>query len=102
MVSTGAGRKGSRWRRAQALCMATGEATHTPCWICRRPIDYELTRARPPHRLADTAHHIIGLAQGGDPLDPDNLTPAHRGCNTSASNRLRGTARRRRAVRDIA
>jgi HNH endonuclease len=51
---------------------------------------------------AGTAHHIIGLAQGGDPLDPDNLTPAHRGCNTSASNRLRGTARRRRAVRDIA
>ena len=80
--------------------MATGEANRTPCWMCGRPIDYEFTRARPLHRLAGTAHHIIRLAQGGDPLDPANLAPAHRGCNTSESNKLRGgKARRRRAVR---
>lgn len=71
-----------------------------PCWMCGQPIDYKLSRARPLHHLAGTAHHIIGLTQGGDPLDPTTLTPAHRDCNTAASNRLReGKARRRRAVR---
>jgi hypothetical protein len=33
---------------------------------------------------------VIGLAQGGDPLDSANLVPAHRNCNTAESNRLRG------------
>ncbi|MBV9651687.1 MAG: HNH endonuclease [Pseudonocardiales bacterium] len=69
--------------------MADAEASCTPCFLCGRPIDYQLTRARPLHRLAGTVHHIIGLAQGGDPLDPTNLVPAHRGCNTRESNRLR-------------
>ncbi|HEX4103843.1 MAG TPA: HNH endonuclease [Pseudonocardiaceae bacterium] len=64
--------------------------------MCGRPIDYELTRARPLHRLAGTVHHIVGLAQGGDPLDPANLTPAHRGCNTRHSNLLRAFARKPR------
>jgi hypothetical protein len=26
-------------------------------------------------------HHIVGLAEGGDPTDPVNLAPAHRSCN---------------------
>ncbi|MGH3810412.1 MAG: HNH endonuclease [Pseudonocardiaceae bacterium] len=88
-----AGRKGSRWRRAQAHCMAMGEARRTPCALCGQPIHYEFTKLRPLHRLAGTAHHIIGLAQGGDPLDPANLAPAHRGCNTIESNRIRRLAR---------
>jgi 5-methylcytosine-specific restriction endonuclease McrA len=76
--------------------MATGQANRAPCWMCGRPIDYEFTRARQLHRLAGTAHHIVGLAQGGDPLDPLNLAPAHRGCNTRHSNRLRALARKPR------
>lgn len=90
MVSKGPGRQGSRWRRAQALCIATGEANNTPCGVCGRPIDYTLTKARPRHRLAGSAHHIISLAQGGHPTDQANLTPAHRGCNTAVSNQQRG------------
>lgn len=74
--------------------MAAGEANRTPCYACGRPISYELTRAMPQHAMAGTVHHIIGLAQGGDPLDPANLTPAHRGCNTRLSNRIRGLQRR--------
>lgn len=100
MVSTGPGRKGSRWRKAQALCMATGQAQCQPCCLCGQPIDYGFTKRYPHHRLAGTAHHIIGLAQGGDPLDPANLAPAHRGCNTRESNRIRAgrPAARRFAV----
>jgi hypothetical protein len=81
VVSGGPGRTGSRWRRAAAECLANGAYNHTPCYFCRLPIDYELSRVNHRHRLAATVHHIIGLAQGGDPLDPYNLVPAHRSCN---------------------
>jgi hypothetical protein len=81
MVSKGPGRQGARWRTAQSLCMAEGEANAVPCWFCGQPIDYQLTRFNHLHRLAGTVHHIIGLEQGGDPTDPANLTPAHRSCN---------------------
>lgn len=81
MVSGGPGRTGSRWRRAAAECLANGEYNRTPCYFCHQPISYELTRFNYRHRLAATVHHIIGLAAGGDPLDPCNLVPAHRSCN---------------------
>ncbi|MGH3699662.1 MAG: HNH endonuclease [Pseudonocardiaceae bacterium] len=54
---------------------------HLPCVLCGLPIDYELTRVMPLHEYAGTVHHIVGLAQGGDPLAPTNLSPAHRSCN---------------------
>jgi 5-methylcytosine-specific restriction endonuclease McrA len=69
--------------------MAYGEANGIPCVLCNRPIDYGFTRVWPNHRLAGTVHHLTGLAQGGDPLDTANLAPAHRGCNTRESNRIR-------------
>jgi 5-methylcytosine-specific restriction endonuclease McrA len=72
--------------------MADGAANFTPCFLCGKPIDYAFTRYYPLHRLAGTAHHILGLAQGGDPCDPANLVPAHRGCNTRESNRIRALA----------
>ena len=90
-----AGRKGSRWLKAQKRCMEDGEALHLPCAWCGQPINYEFTRTHPLPRLAGTADHIIGLAQGGDPLDPSNLQPMHRGCNSrkrnAQNNRKNGT-----------
>jgi len=61
--------------------MAHAAAINAPCVLCGLPIDYESTRAMPLHKYAGTVHHIIGLAQCGDPLDPANLAPAHRSCN---------------------
>jgi hypothetical protein len=61
--------------------MAESAANAVPCWFCGQPIDYEFTKWNHLHRLSGTAHHIRGLAQGGDPLDPANLAPAHRSCN---------------------
>lgn len=61
--------------------MLAGEIAATPCWFCGLSINYALTRVSHNHPQAGTVHHIIGLAQGGDPLDPANLTPAHRSCN---------------------
>jgi hypothetical protein len=59
VVNTGAGRRGSRWRRAQAQCMANGAANNTPCYLCHQPINYHFTRYYPLHSRAGTAHHII-------------------------------------------
>lgn len=79
--------------------MADGEYNLTPCYLCGKSINYAFTRVMPRHRLAGTAHHIIGLEQGGDPTDPGNLAPAHRGCNASEGNRVRHLQRQRlRAV----
>lgn len=74
--------------------MAYSAANGTPCVLCGQAIDYDFTRAYPRHRLAGTVHHLIGLDQGGDPLDVANLAPAHLCCNAAESNRLRGQARK--------
>jgi hypothetical protein len=89
-----AGRKGSRWRRARAACLAAGEASGTPCYGCRQPINYALGRIAPRHPQAPTAHHVHELWQGGHPLDPANLVPCHYGCNARLSNKLRRSFRR--------
>ncbi|PZS14127.1 MAG: HNH endonuclease [Pseudonocardiales bacterium] len=77
-MSGGTGRTGFRWRKVQAEVIANGALYGLPCALCGLPIDYTIFYR---HRLAATVHHIVGLAQGGDPLDPANLTPAHRSCN---------------------
>lgn len=88
-MSRGPGRTGSRWRRAHDECMTNAQAYNLPCCLCGQPINYALTQAFPLHRMAGTVHHLIGLAQGGEPLDQSNLAPAHRGCNTREGNRVR-------------
>jgi 5-methylcytosine-specific restriction endonuclease McrA len=60
------------------------------CIRCRQPIDKRLPW---PHRMSKTVDHIRDLADGGDPLDPANLGPAHLTCNSSAG--ARGKAARR-------
>lgn len=54
------GRGGRPWRRARAQVLARS----TVCWVCG-------------HDGADSADHVTPLALGGDPLDLDNLAPAH-------------------------
>jgi 5-methylcytosine-specific restriction endonuclease McrA len=97
VVKTGPGRQGAVWRRTQAQVMAWAAQQRRPCCLCGRAIDYTLTRVRPLHRSAGTVHHVIGLAQGGDPLDLANLAPAHRGCNTREGNAVRKAHRQARA-----
>lgn len=75
------GRTGSRWQRARQECMINGELNNLPCFLCGEPIDYEFTRQHPRHSMAGSVHHIISLVEGGNPLDPANLTVAHIACN---------------------
>ena len=61
------------------------------CRRCGQPINLALP---PNHPQAWTAGHIVDLARGGHPTDPNNLAPEHRSCNSSAGARL-GNRRRK-------
>jgi 5-methylcytosine-specific restriction endonuclease McrA len=48
------------------------------CYLCGRKIDLLLKAGNPG---APEMEDIIPVSQGGNPLDPDNLRPAHKSCN---------------------
>lgn len=54
-----------------------------PCALCGKPIDYSLP---PGHPLCYELDEIVPVSLGGDPLDPDNVQPAHRICNQRKGN----------------
>lgn len=76
-----------RWReKIRPQFRAACEAEQAPCWICRQPIDYEITDAtdpevwEPDHIHPYSTHpHLYE--------DPGNLRASHRGCNNERSNR---------------
>ncbi|HEY9391265.1 MAG TPA: HNH endonuclease signature motif containing protein [Mycobacteriales bacterium] len=76
----GRGRVGRPWRRVRAEVLAQSDV----CALCGLP-------------GADTVDHKIPLILGGDPLDRDNLQPAHHSCNSRKGKRL--TAPRRTTSR---
>lgn len=66
------------------------------CALCHEPIDKRLPRVpvdgRPPHPMSATVDHRIEIIDGGDPLDPSNLQPAHRSCNEEKERARRAAA----------
>lgn len=85
MVSTGPGRQGYRWRK---LVARLREELPPVCWLCRGPIDRRL-----PAKHADswTADHVIPLIEAPHlAMEPSNIRPAHRRCNSA-----KGDGRRR-------
>lgn len=77
------GRHGRAWRALKARVHE--EESH--CWWCGAWVDQTLDRRHPHSRSVD---HLIQLQHDGDPLDRANAHLAHRTCNVSRSNRLRG------------
>jgi 5-methylcytosine-specific restriction endonuclease McrA len=69
------------------------EETH--CWICGRYVDQTLRPGKGVNRDR-TVDHLRMLSEGGAELARDNVRLAHRGCNTSLSNRRRAGRGRRR------
>ncbi len=58
---------------------------HPACKYPGVPIDYT-KGARSP--LAYDLDEIVPRYLGGDPLDPHNVRPSHRGCNARAGQRI--------------
>lgn len=56
-----------------------------PCALCGQPINYDLPPLDPMSYELD---EIIPVSLGGNPLDPDNVQPAHRICNQRKSNKV--------------
>lgn len=54
-----------------------------PCWLCGKAIDYTLPRG---FKGSPEMDDIVPVSRGGDPLDPDNLRPAHKLCNQTRQN----------------
>ena len=60
-------------------------ATQTVCGICGKPVDFTL---RYPHPMSACIDHIVPIAKGGHPSDPENLQLAHWTCNRQKSDKL--------------
>ena len=65
-----------------------------PCHICKLPIDYSLTTYVDPtdgktkrHPMSFELDELVPVSKGGDPLDIDNVAPAHRICNQRRGNK---------------
>ena len=67
-------RNGHRRRQLRKRVASLG----LPCAICGKPIDYALD---PGHPMSYELDERVPVGLGGDPLDPDNVQPAHRICN---------------------
>lgn len=71
--------KHPKWYR---LCTQVYDETEPRlCYFCGQYVDYAV-----PARtsLSKSVHHIIDLADGGEPFDPENVALAHYGCNSRA------------------
>ena len=80
MANTNAGRRGARWRKAQARIYTT----QTHCWLCQQPVNQALPSR---HKMSKTVDHKQPLSLGGDPYELSNLGLAHRWCNESRGNK---------------
>lgn len=66
-----------------------------PCHICGQPIRYDLTTYVDPvdgktkrHPLSFELDEIVPVSKGGNPLDINNVAPAHRICNERRGNKM--------------
>lgn len=84
------GIRSSAWQRKRAGILTAARQADVVCWICRRPIDYDLRGTNPQ---APTVDHLVPRWMGGDLLDDHNLAVAHYGCNSR-----RGAVQRNKSV----
>ncbi|WP_079171426.1 HNH endonuclease [Streptomyces sp. CC53] len=78
MTAASAGRSTRRWKR---LCVELRATLPPLCGICGQIIDLDLP---PRHPQSWTLDHIIPRSVRPDLAeDPDNLRPAHYGCNSA-------------------
>ena len=78
-ISKYAGRSTRRYKELRAAFKSKSKANTTPCWLCGKPIDYDLPAAHPDCFNLD---HAIPRSERPDLAeDPTNFRPSHRICN---------------------
>lgn len=83
-MSKYAGRSTARFRAIRAEFRRKCKARNAPCWLCGKPIDYELPRQHPDCFNVD---HAIPLSMRRDLADDiNNFRPSHRICNERRGN----------------
>ena len=86
MTSTSqyAGRSTRRYKALRAEFRRKCKARNTPCWLCGKPIDYELPKDHPDTFNLD---HAIPKSQRLDLAeDPRNFRASHKICNERRGN----------------
>lgn len=78
-------RESRRYRKVRAEFRDCCVDQQLSCWLCGKPIDYDLPSDHPDAWSLDHAHPVserLDLA-----LDPANFRPAHLDCNKRRGNR---------------
>ena len=70
------------YRKRTATLRKQARDNGMPCWLCGKPIDFDLPYT---HRMSFTADHIDPRGLGGKLLG--EIRPAHRACNSSRGKR---------------
>lgn len=86
MTSTSkyAGRSTRRYKQQRVEFRRKCRATNTPCWLCGKPIDFDLPRQHPDSFNLD---HAIPKSERNDLAeDTANFRPSHKVCNESRGN----------------
>ena len=81
MTSTSqyAGRSTRRYKALRAEFRRKCRSNNAPCWLCSRPIDYDLPRE---HGECFNLDHAIPKSVRADLAeDPANFRPSHKVCN---------------------
>lgn len=79
-ISRYAGRSTRRYKTTRRTFRAQCAAANAPCWLCGRPINYDLPDASHPD--AFNLDHAHPLTQRPDLAeDPANYRPSHATCN---------------------
>lgn len=73
-------RSSSAYKRARRVVLSRDNF----CYLCGEYVDKTLPAFHP---LSPEVDHIVPLANGGDPLDTDNMRLTHRLCNNKKSDK---------------
>jgi hypothetical protein len=84
MTDNHTGRSTRRYRSLRTAFRTNCAYNELPCWLCGRPINYDLPREHPE---AFNLDHAVPVSQNIDLAeDPANFRPSHASCNQRRGN----------------
>jgi hypothetical protein len=84
-INPNAGRRTRRFMSQRKTFRAHCSAEQLPCWLCGKPIDYELPKDHPDSFNLDHAYAVTQRPELAE--DTANFRPSHKACNERRGNR---------------